>query len=54
MLDAADNGPSLPDANQWTLLERTIGLMLPIKKVTKHISDEGSSAGDVIPLVIST
>lgn len=53
MLYTADNELSLADAYQCTLLERTIGLLSPIKKATENVSAKASSAGDIIPLVIS-
>ena len=52
ILYAADNTLSLPDANQWMLLERSSAILAPIERATKDVSAESSTASDVIPLVI--
>lgn len=44
LLYAADTGLALPNANQWTLMERTKALLAPMEKATKSVSDDESTA----------
>ena len=37
-LYAADNALTLPDANQWMLLERSATILAPIERATKDVS----------------
>ncbi|KAJ8412329.1 hypothetical protein AAFF_G00145960 [Aldrovandia affinis] len=44
----------LPDnlsTNQWSLLEKTITVLVPFEELTRQVSSSDASASDVIPAV---
>jgi len=53
ILYAADNNIVLPNAHQWSLLERVLAILTPIECATRDVSGEKSSASDVIPMVVA-
>ena len=49
---AADhNPPATLTANQWTLMEKTAEVLAPFEELTRDVSKETATAGDVIPAI---